>query len=611
MDYWGAQAVWYSAGPEGYGSWYTMPAYDSGANELTSPPSKDGNTGPTIDTIHAQLHNSQPAHLSALADQWQNMYNLLDALRTQLLTESTTLHDEKWKSGKARDAFMKTGPGQALAYLDAWMDSTISNQVALQGVVSIILEYQGKMDTLWKEYGKAVNDAKNLSFGAKFGDWFWHYNLLGGGDQPDYDRATDQDKIDQINKVKLEYNVKAQQLAWDMAQEMFGAFSTFSGGHGPVYFAPDAVFDPPDMVLPNMPNVGGPPNVSTPPTPPPMPTPPPVPTPPPTSLTHLTNLTPPPIPTTPTLPTQPPTPTAPTVPTPPNAPVAPPVLDTIVTPLPVAVPETLTAPGVPNGVQAPAPETVNAFAPKTPNTNGLISRSTLNASEGSAPPGAMPRGMRGLSRNLADGGEPPPTGRGANRAQANDTAGPEREPGAEDLFGGRGMSAPPVLGNNRRGHSRAGAPPAVTSDEISTGLPGRSDASPPILARAKRPDETKSRSGFGPATATRPTGESEALTPTLRAPSAPISGADVSGLEEVPATLRTPARAADPAPRELVNRRSGRKLRTPATEEQHETTAPPTADEAFSVETPGGGVLGGGQEPEGYVAQAQAQVRAN
>ena len=48
-----------------------------------------------------------------------------------------------------------------------------------------------------------------------------------------------------------------------------------------------------------------------------------------------------------------------------------------------------------------------------------------------------------------------------------------------------------------------------------------------------------------------------------------------------------------------------------ATADATEPTAPPTAEEAFSVETPSGGVLGGRQESQGYVAEPKAQVRAS
>jgi hypothetical protein len=52
-------------------------------------------------------------------------------------------------------------------------------------------------------------------------------------------------------------------------------------------------------------------------------------------------------------------------------------------------------------------------------------------------------------------------------------------------------------------------------------------------------------------------------------------------------------------------------MQAQSTDESVETTAPPTAEEAFSVLTPGGGVLGGSQEPTGYKAEQQAQVRAS
>ncbi|HKD99242.1 MAG TPA: hypothetical protein VKB69_16810 [Micromonosporaceae bacterium] len=596
MDYWGAEAVRYSAGPRGEGQWYTSPDPNAGAGDFTPPPSSDGNSGPTIDQIHAQLHNSQPAHLSALADQWQNLYNLLDAIRKQLLDETTELADDKWKSGNARDAFLKTGPGDTLAYLDAWMDSALSNQTALRAIVSIILEYQAKMDPIWRDYQQAVKDAQNLSFGTKLNDWFWHYNLIGGGDQPDYDRATAQDKIEQINKVKLEYNVKAQKLAWAMADDMFPAFSAFSAGHGPVYRAPDAVFDPPDLDLPHVPNVGMVP-VGAPPPPPSLPPPPAMPVPPPTPTPTGPPVVPTPIVTAP----PPPVPSPPTVP-------APPVVTPIVVP-PVVDPVTVAGLGAPRNLPSPATEpATGAFqAPRTPNAGGLISRSATGMPEGSVPPAAAPRGMRGIGRGTPAGGVPPTTGRRAGGVPGGGAPAPDGEPGTEDLFGRSGASVPPVLGNSRRGRSRSAVPPVVTGDEISTGLPGRAGASPPVLARAQREDTKRRTGAVGDGTPVN-AGETDLLPPTLRAPSAP---AGVPDAEEAPSTLRAPVRATGTSPRELVNRWSGRKMRTPATEEQPEAAAPPTTEEMFSVETPGGGVLGAGQEPEGYVAQARAQVRAD
>ena len=93
-DYWGARALRPSGGPNGEGTRYTMPEPFSG--EFTKPP-RDGN-GTTIETIRQQILNQHPEDMSALADQWQNAYNLLSSIRQQLLDTSTTLYHEHWRA---------------------------------------------------------------------------------------------------------------------------------------------------------------------------------------------------------------------------------------------------------------------------------------------------------------------------------------------------------------------------------------------------------------------------------------------------------------------------------------------------------------------------------
>jgi hypothetical protein len=144
---------------------------------------------------------------------------------------------------------------------------------------------------------------------------------------------------------------------------------------------------------------------------------------------------------------------------------------------------------------------------------------------------------------------------------------------------------------------------------------------PPVLGR-------RAGRGTGPTVPTRPglpviAGESTvpgAGTPVLRAPAPPLSGAGVSGLEEVPPSLRAPGapqrgvaatgrRTAGPA--ELTNRNASRKKKGWERDDVSEPSNLITDEEAFSVETPGGGVLTGRPDDAGYVAEAEAQVRAH
>ncbi|HEY1484664.1 MAG TPA: hypothetical protein VGF84_01095, partial [Micromonosporaceae bacterium] len=298
--------------------------------------------------------------------------------------------------------------------------------------------------------------------------------------------------------------------------------------------------------------------------------------------------------------------TAPTVPV--IAPVVVPVLDVG----PIAAPVgsvSVEAPAVPDAATSPFQ------APRVANGNGLISRASANLSEGtSLPASALTRGVRNLGRSAAGAEEPPPSARAAGR-RGGDESSPQREPASDDLFGAKGMSTPAVLGNQRRGRSRSALPPAVTSDELGAGRPGRADAVPPILAKTRRAAPKSGPAGIAASTAAT---DADLLPPSLlssalRAPHAPIAGDDVSGLEEVPAALRAPVgpgalRTA--AARAVTGRGTDRKLRPQHRDERVEAEAPPSAEEAFSVETPGGGVLGGRTDAPMREVEPRAQVRA-
>ncbi|HEU4421340.1 MAG TPA: hypothetical protein VFR67_02235, partial [Pilimelia sp.] len=91
-EYWGARAYYFSGGPNGEGTRYTMP--EPSNVEFTMP--RGENNGTTIETIRQRLLNQHPEDISALADQWQNAYNLLSSIRAQLLDTSNTLYNEHW-----------------------------------------------------------------------------------------------------------------------------------------------------------------------------------------------------------------------------------------------------------------------------------------------------------------------------------------------------------------------------------------------------------------------------------------------------------------------------------------------------------------------------------
>jgi hypothetical protein len=148
-EYWGAKAD-----PNyGYSPYSGQLHY--GQHEGSSEPftAKAGeNNTMTIEEIKARIHNMHPEKISALADQWQNAWTLLENVRSYVLQESNLLHDEHWHSPKARDAFLMKGPGDALAYLDVWMDATQKNVTALRHLVHIAQDARRDIDTLFAEY---------------------------------------------------------------------------------------------------------------------------------------------------------------------------------------------------------------------------------------------------------------------------------------------------------------------------------------------------------------------------------------------------------------------------------------------------------------------------
>src|SRR5205823_12054933 len=110
----------------------------------------------------------------------------------------------------------------------------------------------------WKEYRQAVDDAQNRNAWQKFSDFMVHYNVFGGSDQKDLDAQETQERLKATQDAHDQYNQKARAKAWDMSQQVFNVFSTFSGGHGPVFMPPNAVMDPPGHPNFNQPGGGTP-----------------------------------------------------------------------------------------------------------------------------------------------------------------------------------------------------------------------------------------------------------------------------------------------------------------------------------------------------------------
>ncbi|MEU7958712.1 WXG100 family type VII secretion target [Micromonospora humida] len=669
-DYWGAQATYAHGGPRGEGTRYVMPPENP---DLKFTPAPGGAGGATIEAVRQQVLGQHPEDISALADQWQNAYNLLQSIHQQLLSASQTLHDEHWKSPQARDAFLKAGPGKTLAYLDEWMDAAQHNVTALRAMVGIARDSRAEMERLWTEYREAIDDAKNSDGWTQFSEGFKQGFTLG---LYDGEKGIQAAEAEAVQEKQEEYNRRAQELARRTADDYFDTLSKVSGGHGPPFFPMDAVLNP----------VGHPPWRG------PVGTPPPVR--PPGARPPGVGATPPPASVRPV-----PRPGGPdqlarqvldTLRPPPEAGAPAPTPGTderagpAVAPPPV-VPPPLVAPppGLSTGAPVPSGGTANATGAgraglaRPPGLDGLagerglrsgVLRGGAGAPAVSEPPQASlrspganatppptggrtapPNGLRGPgapstaapptgARGNPATGSPhsPASGRPGSGQQADPARRGTARPGAgdEDLFGRpAGETTAPVLQNRRPPERRTsgGAGRAAGGQAGDASTPTRPGIAPPVLGSPTRgagvtgTPRSKRRDRAGAAQPATPGGEwwgddrSEATAPVLDAPAAPLSGGRVSRLEEVPGALRgrptaepttRRARGGQPVPPELAPRRTTAAKRDDR-EGHGDGPGIVTDEQAFSVETPGGGVLGKQAEDRSYRAEPKTALGGN
>ena len=179
---------------------------------------------------------------------------------------------DAWQSSSndARDLFLKTGPGKTLAYLDEWITAAENNRDALRGLVLVAQESRKKINGLWEDYKKDIEDAKNVGFGTTARIWLTRYDLIRGGEE--YEAAMDEHREQQIQEVRKRYNREAQQLASDTATHYFEYLT--KNGYGPPFEPMNATMNIPGEGLwsripsgpsgpPGMPNAGAPPSVGT------------------------------------------------------------------------------------------------------------------------------------------------------------------------------------------------------------------------------------------------------------------------------------------------------------------------------------------------------------
>ncbi|BCJ45177.1 hypothetical protein GCM10010168_69780 [Actinoplanes ianthinogenes] len=622
VEYWGA-----SADPNyGYSPYSGQLHYGSHAASdapFTQKAGEGNNT--TIEEIHRKIHNMHPERIAVLADQWQNAWTLMSEVRSYLLAESEALEKESWKSPKAREAFLKMGPGQSLAYLDVWMDAAQVNVTQLRHVVLITKAAQNSIDDLVDQYKKDLGAAADVTGMDQLGHWLTHWNTT-------WTDAEKNEARDDINDVKKDYQERAQRIAYYYGNEIYGYIGKLSNGMGPPVRPMDAVLNtpgkPPTPALPNLPGGGG----GAPPPPafantPPLPGQGNAPTLPPGANDQVK------LPDAPgdqpggnqqpgqqpgVLPVLPPLPGQSTVP-PPNA-VPPP------TGLPGLLPGQL-PPALPgNGVlkppafgpgltqNAPGPLSPGlkpgTSAPTSPPNPGQLGRNSFGRGPAQPPGTGQPPGRtlrRPGSTNPSQPGRPGDRRRGEDRSRQTGT--PYE---GEESFSRPPGGMPPVLKNpaGDRDRRRPGSTEELRPTTPASGDAFRPDGTaPPVLNRPTGPAtppsparrrETTQRDRQPTAWADYFGSEQarvEAGSGMLEAPSVPPTGAGVSRLEEIPRGLRSRAatQAAGQHPQgtvspELSKRRTTAEP-TPAGPQDDEAPGIVTDERAFEVQTPGGGVV--------------------
>ncbi|MFI1988203.1 hypothetical protein [Actinoplanes sp. NPDC020271] len=591
---------------------YTNP--DLPSTQFTDPAGQSNSL--TFEDVQRKIYNMHPEDMDALADQWDNAVTFLENIKYFVLARSTELQ-EQWKSPKAAAEFLKRGPGETLAYLDLWIEAAQINRNTLRHAAHISQSARDEMDKLTEEYRSKLHEASQVGFLEGLGAFFTHGNWL----PPTPGQAVKEEAHEDIEVVKNDYRTFAQELAHKYGTQYYDTLSYFSQGVGPPIKPMNAV-----MNNPGMPPMVAPPSLGGAPPPPAAP-----PAIPPTAPPAAPPANPP-APTQPTFNNPPPGLIEPPGGTPAPVPVAgnqpglppgtPGLLPGLPPGLPVVPGQLPLAPGaLKPGAQPPALPGAGPKAPSLPPgatspNPGQLGRGAFNRTPGQPPGLGQPPG-RTLRRGGGSPGRTPGLpGRGDRRRDGESSRRPHLPGDGEETFGRPpGSTMPPVLKNpaGNRDRRRPGSTEELRPDTTAgSGDAFRPDgAAPPVLNRpstpatpppARRRDETDRERRttawadyFGTEAA-----RSESGTGMLSAPGVPPTGSRVSGLEEIPRGLRSHAanrahEAAQRGPRdaeapELAKRRT---ISNPAPAQQlvDDESTIVTDEQAFEVQTPGGGVV--------------------
>ncbi|MEU8656695.1 WXG100 family type VII secretion target [Actinoplanes philippinensis] len=219
-------------------------SYPPSTLPYTAPPGP-GNPD-TVEQISVRIRNMHPEEMAALADQWQNAWAFLADVRDFLVKQSDVLRDESWQSPAARDAFLKRGPGETLAYLDVWMDAAQQNVTALRHLVNVTTEARYAMARLETDYQRELQGATDVSFLENLEAWVTE----GQG----WDAAAQEFVSEEQAKIRDRYRIEAQRLAQHYGDQFFDYIAVLSNGSGPPVQPLNAVLNQPA----GPPGLGGP-----------------------------------------------------------------------------------------------------------------------------------------------------------------------------------------------------------------------------------------------------------------------------------------------------------------------------------------------------------------
>ncbi|GAB3517365.1 hypothetical protein [Phytohabitans suffuscus] len=596
-----------------------------------------------IEQIYKRIMSQDSVVLYQLADQWFELNQVLDDLRTRVLKAATNLKEGGdgaggnggW-TGAGADAFLARGPGATLKSIDDWEQASFKNWMGTLALVGVINQRRGEMAELWRQYKEAMVSHSQMWLDNPQNYVYGENRPFSSADAIPKGSYEAESYITWMRQGQLGWHHQAQQIQWEMAQDYWSTMSQdYAGGRATVYEGPR------DAVMPNMefiarykmgpmPNIPKPgittpgavdPNITTPNVTKPDITVPDV-----TANTGKPDITAPSVDNIAPPAVTPPAVTPPNIGTPVVTPpaVAPPVLP------PIAPPAV--GGGGPGGLPAVRPTAM-------PGANDLLSNLRSGGGPGVLRAGMTPPNAESLPPGMPQGGRPgqappppaikgrgpsgpnapmaPPQGKGGVPDKPTPaTPGTPGRPGVMDQFGGTpGTPASPVLRNphanpaqpGRGGGPRRGAPglPSTPLQRNPDGSPLRPTAAPPVLGRpAPRTPERMPPPRPAPPAAATPGGLPNPLAPPRRPTASPVVGRSA---QAGPGAARPPEPTAGVMRGRRNDGNSGyeaeigsrkREAKDPQVtidEEFDRISAILAQESAWTVETPGGGVLDAAQ----------------